>query len=86
MLQQTNWFFIGLNAVERITKKKTNETIKRKLLDWLQQNDDAEKQGLNETSNNVNNYQETILIINCYEDIIKTQNKETIIGYIGKQG
>ena len=69
---------------ESITKKKTNENIKQELLNSLQENDDVEEQGLQETTNNVNNSQEAILIINRYEDIIKTQNKKAI-GYIGKQ-
>ena len=70
---------------KRIAEKKVNETIKQELLNSLQQNDNAEKQGLTETPNNVNNSQEAVKIINCYEDIIKTQNKKAI-GYIGKQG
>ena len=55
------------------------------MLNSLQENDDVEEQGLNETGNNVNNSQEAILIIHRYEDIIKTQNKKAI-GYIGQQG
>ena len=51
----------------------------------MQRNDDVEEQGLNKTANNVKNSQETIHIINRYEDIIKTQNKKAI-GYISKQG
>ena len=51
----------------------------------MQENDDVEKQGLNETANNVNNSQEIVLIIHRYEDIIKIRNKKGI-GYIGKQG
>ena len=69
---------------DSITKKKTNENIKQELLNSLQENDDVEEQGLQETTNNVNNSQEAILMINRYEDIIKTQNKKAI-GYIGKQ-
>ena len=34
-----------------ITKKKTNEAIKRELLNSLQENADVEEQGLNETAN-----------------------------------
>ena len=64
-----------------ITKKKTNEIIKRELLNSLQDNDDIEEQGLNETAN----LQEALRIINRYVDIIKTQNKKAI-EYIGKQG
>ena len=67
-----------------ITKEKTNETIKRELVNSLQENDDVEEQGLNETANNVSNSQETILIIRRYKDVIKTQNKKAI-RYIGKQ-
>ena len=67
-----------------ITKEKTNETTKRELVNSLQENDDVEEQGLNETANNVSNSQETILIIRRYKDIIKTQNKKAI-RYIGKQ-
>ena len=70
---------------ENITKKKTKEAIKRELLNLLQENDDVEEQGVNRTANNVNNSSEAVLIIRCYKDIIKTQNKKAI-GYIGKQG
>ena len=72
-------------ALKSITKKKTNKTVKRELLNSLQDNDDVEVQGLNETANNVNNYQEAILIICRCEDIIKTQNKKAV-GYMGTQG
>ena len=51
----------------------------------MQEKDDVEGQGLNKTTNNVNNSQEAILIINRHKDIIKTQNK-VAIGYVGKQG
>ena len=47
----------------------------------MQDNDDIEEQGLNETAN----LQEALRIINRYVDIIKTQNKKAI-EYIGKQG
>ena len=63
-----------------ITKKKTNEIIKRELLNSLQDNDDIEEQGLSETAN----LQEAVRIINRYDVIIKTQNKKAI-GYVGKQ-
>ena len=66
------------------TKKKTNETIKRELLNLSKENDDDEKQGFNGTVNNVNNSQEAIFAICRYEDIIKTQNKKAI-AYIAKQ-
>ena len=55
------------------------------MLNSLQENDDAEEQGLNETANNVKNSKEAILMTNRYEGIIKTQN-EKAIGYNGKQG
>ena len=55
-----------------IIKKKTNETIKRELLNSLQENNDIEGQGLNKTANNVNKFQEALLIIRRYKDIIKT--------------
>ena len=55
-----------------IYKKKTNESIKLELLNSLQENDYVEEQGLNETANNVNNSPEAVLIIHCYESIIKT--------------
>ena len=56
------------------TKKKTNENIKRELLNSLKENDDIEEQGLNKTVSNVSNCQEAIVIIHRYEEIIKTQN------------
>ena len=68
-----------------IAKKKTKEIRKRELLNSLQENDDVEEQALNKTANTVSISQEAILIINRYEDIIKTQNKKAI-EFIGKQG
>ena len=67
------------------TKKKTNESTKRELVNSLKKNDDAEEQGLRKTVNNVSNSQETIIIICCSKEIIITQIKKAI-GYIGKQG
>ena len=64
-----------------ITKKKTNEIIKREMLNLLQENDDVEKRVLNETADNVNNSQEAKRLINRYEDIIKTQNKKSNMIY-----
>ena len=55
-----------------IIKKKTNETTKRELLNSLQENNDIEEQGLNKTANNVNKFQEALLTIHRYEDIINT--------------
>ena len=66
-------------------RRKQSKQRKRELFDSLQENDDVEEQGLNETVNYVNKSQEAIFIIHRYEDIIKTPNKKAI-GYIGKQG
>ena len=68
-----------------INKNKTNETVKRELLNLLQKCDNVEEQELNQTASNVSNSQEAIVIICRYEGIIKTQNKKPI-GYIAKQG
>ena len=54
-----------------INKKKSNETIKRELLNLLQENDNIEEQELNETVKNAYNSQEVIVMICRYEDIIK---------------
>ena len=54
-----------------INKKKSNETIKRELLNLLQENDNIEDQELNETVKNAYNSQEVIVMIRRYEDIIK---------------
>ena len=40
---------------KRIVKKKTNETIKRELLNFLEENDNVEEQGLNEAAKYVSN-------------------------------
>ena len=60
------------------TKKEGSESIKKVPLNLLKENDDV-----NITVNSVHNSQETIVIIRCYEDIIKTQNKKAI-AYITK--
>ena len=67
------------------TKKKTNKGIKRKLLNLQKDNDYVEEQRLNKAANNINDSQEIIVIIPCFEEIIKTQNKKTI-WYTGEQG
>ena len=41
-----------------VTKKKTNEAIKQKLLNSLQENNDVQEQELNKTANRTNNSQE----------------------------
>ena len=52
-------------VLKRILKKKTNETIKRELLNSLQENNDVEGKMFNKTANNVNNFQGAIETINC---------------------
>ena len=56
---------------ESITKKKTHETVKRKLWNSLYENNDAEKAGLCKTANKINNPQESIVIIYHCGDIIE---------------
>ena len=56
-------------ASKSINKKKTNETVKRELLNSLQEKDGVEEQELNETDNNVSNSQEAVILTRCYEDI-----------------
>ena len=41
-----------------VTKKKTDEAIKQKLLNSLQENNDVQEQELNKTANTANNSQE----------------------------
>ena len=41
-----------------VTKKKTDEAIKQKLLNSLQENNDVQEQELNKTANSANNSQE----------------------------
>ena len=65
-------FSIASNGVKEQNRKEN----KQELLKWLKENDDVEEQGLNETANNANNSRETIVIIPCYEEIIKTQSKK----------
>ena len=50
----------------------------------MEENDSVEEEGLNKKANNLNNSQEAILIIRLCEDIIKIQDKKTIVS-IGKQ-
>ena len=66
-----------------IIKKKFLESIKQELLNSLKENDNVEEPRVNETANETSNPQKALIIIHCYEDIIKTQNKKAI-GYIGK--
>ena len=52
------------------TKKKTNESIKRELLNSLKENDNVEDQGLSETVNNFSNSQEAI-----FQNLRKKSNR-----------
>ena len=68
------WYFSYVSTVAKdIRKKKTNETLKEKLLNSIRQNDVVEKQMLN--IGHVTNSRVAI-ITNNYEDIIKTQKKK----------
>ena len=58
---------------KRISDKKTNESIKRELLNTFQENDCVEEQGLNETAINVNNSQEAIFTRTLLKDKIQKQ-------------
>ena len=58
-----------------VSKSKTKK--KQKLLNSLEENYDVEEQGLNQTAENVSKFQEPIVIIPRYEEVIKTQNKKT---------
>lgn len=68
------WYFSYVSTVAKnVRKKKTNETLKEKLLNSIRQNDIVEKQMLNighVTDSRV------AIITNNYEDIIKTQKKK----------
>ena len=68
------WYFSYVSTVAKnVRKKKTNETLKEKLLNSIRQNDVVEKQMLNighVTDSRV------AIITNNYEDIIKTQKKK----------
>ena len=66
-------------------KQKKTEGIKQEVLNLLKENDDVEEQGLTETANNVNNSHEAIVIIPCYEEIIRKKTKKAIVDS-GKQG
>ena len=55
------------------------------MLNLLEENNDVAEQGLTETANNVNNSQEAIVIIPCYEEIIRKKPKKAIVD-IGKEG
>ena len=50
----------------------------------MEENDSVDEEGLNKKANNLNNSQESILIIHLCEDIIKIQDKKAIVS-IGKQ-
>ena len=58
-----------------VSKSKTKK--KQKLLNSLEENYDVEEQGLNQTAENVSKFQEAIVIIPRYEEVIKTQNKKS---------
>lgn len=68
------WYFSYVSTVAKnVRKKKTNETLKEKLLNSIRQNDVVEKQMLN-----IGHVTDSRVAIttNNYEDIIKTQKKK----------
>ena len=66
-------------------KNKTKKRLKKELLDSLKEINDLEERGLDTTADAITDPLETVRIIHCSEEIIKTQNK-SVIGYVGKQG
>ena len=68
-------------VTKTITRMKTHETVKNELMNLLRKNNAVEEPGLN--INNVIHLREASSIINCYKEIIKTQNKKSI-GYRDK--
>ena len=61
-----------------VTKKKTNEAIKQKLLNSLQENNDVQEQELNKTANSANNSQEDMphLQLNATRTLLKFKIKK----------
>ena len=66
-----------------ITRKIVQQIAKEELLSSLREYDAVEEPEVNIA--NVIDPREAIIIINCYEEIIKTENKKTI-GYVAKTG
>ena len=63
-------------------KKKMDETVTQELLSSLKENNEVEETAINIVK--MIDPKEAIELINCYEEIIRTQNERTI-GYIAKQ-
>ena len=61
-----------------VTKKKTDEAIKQKLLNSLQENNDVQEQELNKTANSANNSQEDMpqLQFNATRTLLKFKIKK----------
>lgn len=53
--------------LKSITKKKTNQTLKQELVNFLKENGDVEQAGINEIANKTKDPIEAINIINQYE-------------------
>lgn len=66
-------------------KKKTNETVKKELLNFLKENNNLEETDLDATIDAITDPKEAVRIIQRYEEIIKTQNIR-VIGYVGGAG
>ena len=64
-------------VAETITRKKTHETVREKLLKSLKENDAVEEQVLGIPG--MINPEKAITVINCCEEVIKTQNKIIIV-------
>lgn len=63
-------------------KKKTNETVKKELLNFLKENNNLEETDLDATTDAITDPKEAVRIIQRYEEIIKTKNIR-VIGYVG---
>ena len=71
--------------VAKTRNKKTKETAKKELLDYLKENDDLEEPDIDATADAITDPIDAVIIIKRYEEIIKIQNKR-VIGYVEKQG
>ena len=59
-------------------KKKSNETIKKELLDSLKENDDLEELDLDATIDAITDPIDSVRIIKLYEEIIKIQKSDRL--------
>ena len=75
---EKNMFFISFHSDKKHHEEENTRNVKARIIELFEKNDEAGQPGFNEVANRTNDPREVIIIINQYDEIIKSHNKWVI--------